>query len=191
MKEFPNLTSKPVVTDYDFFPEDVVKVIREEDQHIINTREEVRKEIWVSTVDGDKHLMDVIKVPFITPDDEVLGVISIANDITELKQIQEDLQKERAFLSSLMDAIPSIITFQDTNSRYQFYNKALREFPNFPKQQVFTDYDVFPEEVARANEEEDKLMLANGQVTRKELWISVNDGEKRFMDLVKTPPHGF
>ncbi len=186
-RDFPNISGKPVVTDADFFSEEIAKAIREEDQHIINNRQDIRKEIWVSTASGEKRLMDVIKIPFIAPDDKVLGVISIANDITELKQIQEDLQKERSFLRNLMDAIPSIVTFQDTESRYQFYNKALREFPNFPNGGVVTDYDVFPEEVARANEEEDKLILADRQSLRKEQWVSINGGEKRFMELVKTP----
>ncbi len=186
-RDFPNISGKPVVTDADFFPEEIVKEIREEDQYIMNNRQDIRKEIWVSTTSGEKRLMDVIKIPFIAPDGKVLGVISIANDITELKQIQEDLQKERAFLRNLIDAIPSIVTFQDTESHYQFYNKALKEFPNFPSGGIITDYDAFPEEAARANEEEDKLLLSNGQSVRKELWVSINDGEKRFMDLVKTP----
>ncbi len=189
-KDFPNISGKLAATDYDFFPEETAKAIREEDKQIISSKQGIRKEIWVPTSDGKKCLMDVIKVPFIAPSKEVLGVIGISNDITELKQTQEELQKERAFLHNLIDAIPSIIIYQDTESCYQLYNKALTNFPNFPKHFDLigaTDYAVFSTEIAKANIREDKQLMASRQSLQKKVWMSVHEGEKRFMDIVKAP----
>ena len=185
-RDFPNISGKTVVTDHDFFPEETVKVIREEDQYIMVTREKVHKEIWVPTSNGQKRRMDVNKAPFIAPNGEVLGVISIANDITELKQTQEALQRERTFLNHLIDTIPSVIFYQDTESQYQLLNKTMREFPNFPEK-VITDYDIFPAEVAKVNQEEDRYVIANKQNLRKEGWVSILGGEKRFLETIKTP----
>ena len=187
-KDFPNISGKKVFTDYDFFPEETVKVIREEDHYIMNTKQKVHKEILVPTSSGEERLMNVNKAPFISSDGKVLGVISIANDITEFKNNQEALQRERAFLNHLIDTIPNVIFYQDTESQYQLLNKTMRNFPSFPeKLATGTDYDIFPPKIAKANQEEDKQVIASKQSLRKEGWVSILGGERRFMEIVKTP----
>lgn len=187
-KDFPNISGRLAVTDRDFFPEETAKIIREEDKQIISSKQGVRKKIWVPTSGSDeqKRLMDVIKVPFIAPNNEVLGVIGITNDITELNQVQETLKQERVFLNDLIDAIPHVITYQDTDSQYLLYNKALREFPGFLGE-LTTDYDIFPTEIAEANIAEDRNIIATKKNIEKKAWVSLNEGTKRFMSMVKAP----
>ena len=75
------------------------KFYYEDDKKIMETR---KGNHYVSEMifDGEKYYYEIIKEPVIDIDGNVLGVIGLVNDVTELKKLQEALR-----ISSIMDKL--------------------------------------------------------------------------------------
>lgn len=98
-------------TDFDFFPEQRAKDYRAIDRQVVETREVVRTEEWVTFADGSKHLLDKLKAPLLSADNELLGVIGISRDNTERYQSEQRI-KFLAFYDPLTN-LPNRYLFQD------------------------------------------------------------------------------
>ncbi len=58
----------------------------------------------------------------------LLGGFGTSEDITDIKNSQEALQHERAFLRQVIDAVPSVIFVKDAEGRFLLGNEALARF---------------------------------------------------------------
>ncbi len=87
-------------------------------------------------------------------------------DITDRKRAEVALKHERFLLHTLMDNLPDGIYFKDTASRFLRVNKALAEACGLadPAQAVGkTDFDFFPEALARSAYEDEQEIIRTGQ----------------------------
>ncbi|MBF0265395.1 MAG: EAL domain-containing protein [Gammaproteobacteria bacterium] len=94
------------------------------DKTIINSGKAQRHEEWITYTDGSKVLLDTLRTPYYDNQGQVLGLISISRDITEIKVYQEQLES-MAFLDpltnlpnrrNLIDKINSAIEHADRKS---------------------------------------------------------------------------
>jgi len=95
-------------SDFDYSP-DIAKKIYEEEQEIMRTgnpQKNVQKEFELA--DGTKKWFSISKNPFYDKQGNVKGIVGIARDITDIKNIETDLrvreQTARAFMNSPVDA---------------------------------------------------------------------------------------
>jgi PAS domain S-box-containing protein len=79
-------------TDFDFFDREKAEIIRQNDLQVIKGGKTFRAEEWVVFPDGSRILMDTQKVPIYGPDGEIKGLVGICRDITERKQMEEELR---------------------------------------------------------------------------------------------------
>jgi PAS domain S-box-containing protein len=100
------------------------------------------------------------------------GVVSLLTDVTQLKRIQEELNRQTLMLTSLLDSIPDIIFYKDAQGVYVGCNPAFCEFVGRPRESVLgkTDFDLFPDDLARFFLANDRLMLETGTERRNEEW---------------------
>jgi len=119
------------------------------------------------------------------------GVIFTVLDITERKQVEAALAKERSLLSALTGNIPDAIYFKDVESRFLLINQAqARRFGlNDPDQAVGKmDFDFFAEEHARPTYENERAIMQSGQpvvgMEEKETWP---DGRVGWVSTTKMP----
>jgi PAS domain S-box-containing protein len=98
-------------------------------------------------------------------------------DITERKQTEEALYKERNLFKTLIDNIPDHIYFKDINSRFITINKSLAESFHIdsPEKAIGkTDFDFFTEEHAQqAYADEQKIIKSGNSIINfeeKETW---------------------
>jgi len=87
-------------------------------------------------------------------------------DITDQKQAEEALSRERNLLRTLIDYLPDFIYVKDTERRFLIANKSLAYFLGVSSPEELlgkTVFDLYPEEVARACDESDKAVLRTGQ----------------------------
>ena len=70
-----------------------------------------RTEETIPSNDGSEMTIDVIKVPLFHPDGRRKGLVIIGRDITERKQAEQELDTERAYLSSAIDILPLPLAF--------------------------------------------------------------------------------
>src|SRR6185295_11011601 len=91
-------------------------------------------------------------------------------DITERKQAEEALAKEKALLRGLIDAVPDLIFYKDGQGVYLGCNTAFEQYVGRPEAAVVgrTDLDLFPSDVGAFFQEKDRAVLTEGRSKRNE-----------------------
>jgi PAS domain S-box-containing protein len=154
-------------TDFDFFTEEHARPAYEAEQEIIKTGQPLlnleeretwpdRPDTWVSTT----------KMPLRDETGAVVGTFGISRDITERKQIEEALARERNLLRSLIDNAPDYIYVKDTESRFVTGNPALLRVMGVPSLDELvgkTDFDYYPVDLATKYYDDEQAIIQSGQ----------------------------
>jgi PAS domain S-box-containing protein len=120
-------------------------------------------------------------------------------DITErslaaqaLRESEEKLRRERALLRGLIDSIPDLIFFKDTQSVFLGCNKAFESHFGVSEKDLVgrTDITLVSPEVAAFYQKMDRQMLAAGESRHTEEWIPDCRNGGGFFDTLKTPYFG-
>ena len=100
--------------------------------------------------------------------------------------------KTSALLTSLIDSIPDLIFYKNSESVYLGCNNAFCKFIGRSKDQIigFTDYDLFDRELADFFREKDRQVLEKRLPVRHDEWVTSPDGSKVLLDTLKTPYYG-
>ncbi|MBX3066256.1 MAG: PAS domain-containing protein [Anaerolineae bacterium] len=150
----------------------------------------------VSSADIRRHLREDIyymKKPF--NDDELLSLISSLMRSWErhqqLKQTAAQLEYEAHLLHALMDNLPDLIYFKDTQSRFIRVNQSWRNVLNLAQDSEVvgkTDFDVHRPELAPSFYDEELTLLRTGKsVIDREEYFPTTDGEPRWFAANKAP----
>lgn len=93
-------------TDFDFFASPHAEEAYADEQRIMETGEaiisKVEQETWP---DGHTSWVLTTKVPLRNEKGEIIGIVGISKDITELKKREEALERERQFLKDVFEGI--------------------------------------------------------------------------------------
>jgi PAS domain S-box-containing protein len=73
---------------------------------------------------GNLHWYRVVISPFIDADGEVQGIIGASTEITDLKQIEAELQAQKDFLQRIINVIPSALFVRNTEGQVIVTNRA-------------------------------------------------------------------
>lgn len=113
-------------------------------------------------------------------------------EIDERHAANRELQAKESLLRSLIDSIPDLIFFKDTESVYLGFNKAFAEFCGLPEEALVgkTDHAFATPELAEFFREKDLKMLTSGKPQRNEEEVAYPDGRKVLFDTMKTPLRG-
>lgn len=88
-------------TPFDFFPDDTARAFAEADRPILlSGQPEVNQEEKTIDADGNTHWALLTKVPWITDEGEVNGLVCLKRDITEQKLAEARLMKANAELAA-------------------------------------------------------------------------------------------
>lgn len=148
-------------------------------------------EFRIRRFDGTEGTILVSAAPIKDKDGLLVGAVGINLDITEHKQVEEKLQREREFLRMVIDATPSMVFVKDLEGRFVLVNKLLAKVYGRSVEEIQgkTDADFNPneEEVAHFRRDDQEVIL-----TRKEKWIpeeevTHSDGEVHWYSTVKVP----
>lgn len=103
--------------------------------------------------------------PLRSANGQVVGVIGVAQDVTELRQAEAALDAGRDLLRSLVDSAADVIYLKAPDGRYQLINKAgAAVLCRTPEEMVGkTDFDVFPVEEARRIAASDRRVIETGE----------------------------
>ncbi|UFS71729.1 PAS domain S-box protein [Geomonas sp. RF6] len=107
----------------------------------------------------------------------------------EYRSLAATRDQERTLLRGLLDSIPDLIFFKDHSSTYLGCNKAFEYFAGRRERELtgLTDFDLFPEEMARLFREMDRNMMAQRQSRLNEEWVDYPDGRHVLLETLKTP----
>ncbi|MEB3283604.1 MAG: PAS domain S-box protein [Lyngbya sp.] len=126
--------------------------------------------------------------PLVTAEGELVGVASMAIDITEQKHIQSELQRSQAQLQAILDNTPVAIYVKDLEGRYILINRAVEEIFQVKQADWIgkTDGEVMPARIAESIQKNDLQVIVQGQPIHLEETV-LSQGKERHFVAVKFP----
>jgi PAS domain S-box-containing protein len=190
-----NLFGKPAheilgKTEFDLFPKDEADQFTTTDRLVLETGKAVIDEYAARTPDGEARHWWVFKFPMRDSTGKQYVGLQIL-DVTERKQAEEALARERDLLHVLMDNVPDTVYFKDRSSRFTRVNdrQARMLGVTSPEDAIGKDDSHFmPSELAKAVLEEEQALIEKGDslLDRVE-YIPLQDGTPRWMSASKAP----
>ncbi len=178
-------------TDFDFYPRELAQKYQRDDIRIMSTGEILDTVEAHQTATGGKIYVHVVKTPIRNDEGEIIGTQGIFWNVTERKRIEEELNRERDLLRTLLNNTPDQIYFKDAQSRFIRVSRGLLErFNTKALEDIIgkSDFDFFSEEHARAAYEDEQRIIRTGipvlDKPEKETWP---DGHETWALTTKMP----
>jgi PAS domain S-box-containing protein len=166
-------------SDFDFFPREHAQKDYDQEQKIIKSGKPiVNNEVKTEWADGSVSWASITKMPLCDENGQIIGTFGVSRNITERKQIEESLEKERNLVNTILDSLPDAVYVKDARGRFLRTNKvhAKRWFglDNPAKVVGKTDFDFFSKEHARQAYEDEQEIIKTGtpllNKEEKETW---------------------
>ncbi len=119
------------------------------------------------TKDGRMIICEWTNTPLRRADGVVIGVLSMVQDITEIRRAEGMLYRQRLEQQIILDSVPAIIFYKDKENRFIRINKALADATGLPKEKIEgkSCFEVYPG-YAEKYWEDDKEVMATGKPKR-------------------------
>jgi len=138
-------------SDFDLFPKDIAEKFWADDRKVLQGQPVIDREEYFLDETGQKRWLLTSKLPLRDADKKIVGLVGIGRDITERRQAEETIVRERQLLRTLIDLLPETFYVKDLDSRFLIANEALaKHFGKESPSQIVgrTDADFFPAEAA-------------------------------------------
>ncbi|MBD1936896.1 PAS domain S-box protein [Microcoleus sp. FACHB-68] len=122
--------------DTEILPAETARQIRETDRHIMRAGQTQILEEVVTGSDNITRTYLATKSVYRDPQGNIIGLIGISRDISDRKQAEEALNKEREFLNALLNNLADGIVACDANGILTLFNHATQEFHGLPEQPI-------------------------------------------------------
>lgn len=134
---------------------------------------------------GEKYYEEVITAPLFNGEKKLTQVMHISRDITQRKRVEEALRESKALLQGILDNSPAPIYIKDAEYRFIYVNRHGENLLHMTNGQILgkTDYDIFPEEVARVLQENDQKVLESGSPLEVEESVLLSDGTRTYISV--------
>lgn len=109
--------------------------------------------------------------------------------IHERERIKSVLSAEKSRLRYMIDAIPDLIFFKDTESKFLGCNKAFEKYINKKSEDIIglSEYDLFQKSDASGYLKSDKHIISTLEPERSTNWIEYTNGHRFLFYTLKTP----
>jgi PAS domain S-box-containing protein len=119
---------------------------------------------------------------------ETNKIISVASNISGLKNLEDELRKSQSQLQAILDNIPHLAWLKDKNGKYLSVNESFSRFFNLSKEDIFgnTDFEIVPDHLALEYVREDKEVI---EQKKPKLFFEIEEGRfgKRYSETHKAP----
>ncbi|WP_243431710.1 GGDEF domain-containing response regulator [Clostridium botulinum] len=153
---------------------------RQFDLEVMNKRTQV---VFDEIIPGEKGFkqFNMYKAPVINEFDEVIGIIGIARDITDLKNKDAKLQM-------LMDNLPFPVWLTDINAKYVNGNKKFADYFSVSMDKLIgrIPHEFFGEDIVKDIYSQNKEVMEAKETRKFESDIKINN-EIRSVEIYKTP----
>jgi two-component system sensor histidine kinase/response regulator len=154
------------MTAADFFTPEHAEHALADDREVMRTGRpmaKVEKATWEST---EETWSSTTKLPLYDEEGNVIGSFGISRDITELKQAENELARERDLLRTIINNLPDLILVKDRAGRFVTVNTSLARIMGAASVEEVvgkTDYDFVPPELACNYVADDQLVMRSGK----------------------------
>jgi two-component system cell cycle sensor histidine kinase/response regulator CckA len=138
---------------------------------------------------GRRVILETSGVPFFDASGRFGGYRGIDRDITRRKAAEEALREHEAFISRIMDLLPSRLAYVDRERRYRFVNRRCEEWFGKPREEIIgrSAREVVGEEVYSEAFPYVEAALAGRGVCYEMEMRRPSDGEMRSIAITYTP----
>ena len=104
------------------------------------------------------------------------------------RQTETRLRDNEAYFQALVESLPQNIFRKDLNGRFTFVNGAFCRTLKRGRDQLIgvTDFDLFPEDLARRYVEDDRRVIETGNAIEKTEANVTPDGQRHWFHVIKT-----
>jgi PAS domain S-box-containing protein len=180
-------------TDFDFYQADRATRYFAEEQVVMRTGQPIvnQEEFVVGARTGNSMWASATKVPLRDPAGKIIGLVGVRRDISARKKAEQALADERNLLRTVIDNIPDYIYVKDTQGRFVLRNVSGVELLGVasPDEVIGkTDFDFFPEELAREFYDEEQTIIQTGHaILNQEVLVNEPAGIQRWLLYTKVP----
>ncbi|CAK8717655.1 histidine kinase [Candidatus Electronema halotolerans] len=122
--------------DETVLPPEMAASFHSSDQEMLGACTAARTEETVVCPDGRTAIFDVLKTPYIGPDGNLLGLIGICRNITELKQAEQQAAEERERLRVTLHSIGDGVIATDVCGRITSLNNVAEQLTGWSNEQA-------------------------------------------------------
>ena len=140
-----------------------------------------KREYRLNRPDNKEVFIESKSLLFRDEDGEPEGFVSVLQDVTDRKHIEDALKNERYLFRTLMNNIPDAIYYKDKESNFIKINAvmAAKFYLQNPAEAIGkSDFDFFTEEHARPAFEDEQEIIKTGKpkigIIEKETWANGN-----------------
>ena len=153
--------------DTAYHPADLARQYREDEIRIMHEGVgQYGKEEWIRLSNmSEPQCLSITKVPIMNKEGDIIGLVGFSIDITERKQTEVALNKERLQLRTLIDNLPYAVYVKDADCRFLEANKSLAQYMGVATPEELmghTDQQYHPEDLARQYIEDDLKIIREG-----------------------------
>lgn len=179
-------------TDFDFFTREHAEQAYRDEQQVIRTGQSIVAKVEKETLPGGRiRWVNTTKMPLRDRKGKIIGTMGISRDITAMRQMEEELGKERELLRTIMDTLPDNIFVKDAEGRYLMSNRAHRCDLGVDQPEELsgkTCHAFFPARIAQKFHDDDLRILASGEaLLNREERHRTRDHKKRWVLTSKVP----
>ncbi|GAB4578680.1 MAG: hypothetical protein Fur0022_14160 [Anaerolineales bacterium] len=112
-------------TLFDFYPPEEAERYSQFDKQVLETGAPIHIENQFMDLEtGQMHWTWMTRIPFLSSDGTISGVVGISRDITERKRLERELQEERDFVLQIINTMGQGLTVTDENGYFVLVNPA-------------------------------------------------------------------
>ena len=173
----------------DLFPQELADQFTAQNREVLETGSVVEREYVTQFPDSTLHTIMNTQFPVKGSDGRMIGVGTIARDITERKRAEEALRESEERFRSVIDNSPSGIHVKDLEGRYTLVNRWFAERQSCSPEEMIgkMSNDFFPAEFAELYNAQSQEVLETGNVVEREYTMPFPDGARRTTISTKFP----
>ncbi|MGC1453862.1 MAG: PAS domain S-box protein [Nitrospirota bacterium] len=140
-------------------------------------------------VKGRRLWLNTHAVPLRNDEDEIVALLGITRDVTEQKKAEENLKKERDFVSIVLDTVGAIVLVLDRDGRIVRFNRACELVSGYSLEEALGrfvwDFLLPPEQVEGVKKVFGTLTSGMFPNKYENYWV-VKDGQRRLISWSNT-----
>ena len=133
--------------------------------------------------------LDTHAVPLRNDEDEIIALLGITRDVTEQKKAEENLKKERDFVSTVLDTVGAIVLVLDRDGRIARFNRACELVSGYSLEEVqgrfVWDFLLPPEQVEGVKKVFSTLTSGMFPNKYENYWVA-KDGQRKLIAWTNT-----
>ncbi|HYK88875.1 MAG TPA: PAS domain S-box protein, partial [Acidobacteriota bacterium] len=175
-------------TDHDHYPKEQADIFWAQDDRVLATGKEQINEDGIVDADGNSRTI-MSRKSLLTDNSGNEQVVCVVRDITERKQLEEQLRDFGTLYHSLVETLPQNVFRKDFQGRFTFVNQRFCQTTGKRMDEILgkTDFDFYPPELAAKYRSDDCRIMESGETFETVEEHRAPGGPRTYVRVIKVP----